>query len=201
MSGVYPNGQSNGLLSLERKVLVGFGMASILLVVIGSLSYVSVMRFRSSAAEVDHTNQVLNSLSGLITDLAVAESSQRGFLIAANEEQQKEYDAAAERIVSELKHIRELTTDNSVQQKNMDDLAPHVANRLELMRRRMELRRSDGFEASIASLVPDGGRSDRDAIRQLVGKMRDEEERLLKLREATTERRSSITGTAILTGC
>jgi CHASE3 domain sensor protein len=72
VSGVYPNGQTNGLMSLERKVLVGFGIASVLLVVIGSLSYVSVVRFRTSAAEVDHTNQVLNSLSGLLTDLGMS---------------------------------------------------------------------------------------------------------------------------------
>jgi PAS domain S-box-containing protein len=83
----------------------------------------------------------------------------------------------------------------------MDDLEPHVANRMELMRRRMELRRIDKFEASIASFETDGGGSDRDAIRQLVWKMREEEEGLLTLREATTEKRSSITGTAILTGC
>jgi PAS domain S-box-containing protein len=100
-----------------------------------------------------------------------------------------------------LKHIRELTADNPIQQKNMDDLEPHVANQMELMRRRMELRRIDKFEASIASFETDGGGSDRDAIRQLVWKMREEEEGLLTLRGATTEKRSSITGTAILTGC
>ena len=71
----------------------------------------------------------------------------------------------------------------------MDDLEPHVANQMELMRRRMELRRIDKFEASIASFETDGGGSDRDAIRQLVWKMRAEEEirqQAAMLRLATT---------------
>jgi hypothetical protein len=69
--------EASGLHSLERKVRLGFAIAATVLVLIGLLSYFSVVRFRSDTRRVNHTHQVLNSLTELLWDLTVAESSQR----------------------------------------------------------------------------------------------------------------------------
>lgn len=190
---------ASGLYSLERKVRFGFAVAAIVLVLIGTFSYVSVVRFRADARQVDHTHQVLNSLTQLLADLTSAESSQRGFLITGKEEYQQAYDDAVQRVQRQLPHLRELTRDNTVQQTNLDALVPLVADRLNLLKSRMELRRDKGLEAIQAFIGTDQGKSTRESIRQIVGTMESEENRLLQEREAQAESSSLVTRTAIAT--
>jgi CHASE3 domain sensor protein len=138
----------SGLDSLERRVRLGFFVAAVVLVLIGVLSYASVVRFRGDARQVDHTHQVLNSLAELRSDLTAVESAQRGFVISGREEQQKAYDAAVEQIQTQLLHIRELTKDNPNQGGNLNALSPLIAERLSLMQARIEVRRNQGLEAA-----------------------------------------------------
>lgn len=194
------NGQPLGLRTLERKVLFGFGLAAVVLAIIGVLSYVSMLHFRSDARQVDHTHQVLDSLSDLETDLAVAESGQRGYVITGEEEYQRTYDSAAQQIGQHVARLRELTQDNPTQQKNLDALAPLVTDRLNLMRNRLELRRKEGFEAAQASMATEQGKRVRESILTLISNMNDEENNLLRERERRTASGSLTTGAAIVAG-
>jgi PAS domain S-box-containing protein len=192
--------EASGLQSLERKVRLGFIGAATVLVLIGLLSYFSVVRFRADARRVEHTDQVLNSLTELLWDLTAAESSQRGFLITGREEQQQAYDAAVQRIEKQLRHIGELTQDNPSQQRNLNALAPLVADRLSLLQGRMELARKAGPAAAQAAMTANQGKLVRDSIREIVNNMKDEENLLLQEREARAESSSLVTRTAIAAG-
>lgn len=119
MDDTNPKVQSSGLYSLERKVLWGFGIAAAVLIVIGAFSYWSVVRFRMDAHQVDHTHQVLNALTELLTDLAAAESSERGFLLTGSDDYQQSFETSARQTDGQLRHIRELTSDNTAQQMNI----------------------------------------------------------------------------------
>jgi CHASE3 domain sensor protein len=109
----------SGLRALERNVLLGFGVAAIVLLLIAVFSYVNLVRFRTDAKLVAHTHEVLNTLSELLSDLTAAESSQRGFLISGNSEYQQTYNSAAENIARQLSALAEFTRDNPVQQMNL----------------------------------------------------------------------------------
>lgn len=56
----------------------GFALAAATLLLVGTLTYMSVLRFREDAGMVDHTHRVLNGLAELSTSLTSAESAQRG---------------------------------------------------------------------------------------------------------------------------
>ena len=192
--------QRSGLYSLERKVHLGFGVAALVLVLIGVFSYASVVRFRMDAHQVDHTHQVLNSLTELLSDLTVAESSQRGFVITGSDEYQQSFDAATQQTEQQLHHIRELTADNPTQQMNIEALRPLLADRLALLQGRMEIRRKEGEQAAQASMMTDQGKRVRESIYQIVRAMQSEENRLLQEREARAEKSSLVVKTAIGAG-
>jgi CHASE3 domain sensor protein len=194
------NAQPSGLRSLERNVLFGFGAAAMVLFLIGLLSYLSVARFRNDARLVDHTHQVLNSLSKLLSNLAAAESSQRGFVISGKEEHIQEYDAAVQQIEQQLSHLRELTRDNTAQQVRLDILVPLVGERLSLMKSRLELARTAGLAAAQASITAEQGKSVREKIRGTVAAMEEEEDRLLLEREKRAQTSSLLTIGAVVSG-
>lgn len=167
---------------------------------IGVLSCISIVRFHRDVRLVDHTHQVQNCLAELMADLAGAESAQRTFVITASPEQQQAYTAAAERIDKDVAHIRELTRDNPTQQMNLDALAPLLAERLSLLKQRMDLRSTTGLEAAREAMTSYTGTHVRDSIQQLVSNMQSAEKRLLTGQEEALEHSSAITETTIVTG-
>ena len=192
------NGQvrESALHSLEQKVRLGLAVAAVVLVLIGVLSFISIVRFHRDVRLVDHTHQVQNSLTELMADLAGAESAQRAFVITGNPEQQQ----AAERVDKDIAQIRELTRDNPTQQMNLDALAPLLAERLSLLKQRMDLRSTKGLAAVQEAMASDTGNRVRASIQQLVSNMQSEENRLLANREKALEESSVITESAIVTG-
>ena len=194
------NAATSGLYSLERKVLFGLALAGIVLALIGVLSYVSVVRSRAEAQLVDHTHEVLDSLSQLRSDLSAAESGQRGFLLTGQDEYEQSYDAAAGSIEKQLRHLRELTRDNPAQQSNLDTLVPLLAQRLQEMQSRLELRRKEGLAAAQAAMMADQGEQLRERVRGAVAEMESEENRLLQEREKRAESSSFMARTTIATG-
>ncbi len=194
------NGQSLGLRSLERNVLLGFALAAAVLLLIGVLAFISVVRFSADARQVDHTHQVLNALSKLRNDLTAAESSQRGFLLTNDETFRQTYDAAADSINQQFAHIREFTHDNSTQQHNLDALAPLIADRLALLHSHMEIRGAQGSAAAQGGYAAAQGNNVRESILKLIGNMEDQENQLLQQREQQTEFSSLLTRAAVAAG-
>jgi CHASE3 domain sensor protein len=53
------------------------------LIVVGIVTYITVLRFRADAGLVDYTHHALNALSELVSSV---ESGQRGYVITGKEE-------------------------------------------------------------------------------------------------------------------
>jgi PAS domain S-box-containing protein len=190
----------SGLYSLEKKVLFGFVVAALLLVIIGALSYLSVMRYRVDAKWVEHTHQVLDSLSDTLSDASAAESAMRGYLLSGDAGFQQSYEETARKTGQELSNLRELTRDNPIQQKNLDSLEPLVRERLQFMRSRIELRREKGLAAVQATGPNPSGRALQQSIRQTMEAMQDEEQTLLQQREQRAVRSSELSRATIAIG-
>jgi PAS domain S-box-containing protein len=188
------------LFALERKVRFGFALAAAALIAVGILTYISVLRFREDAGLVDHTHQVLNGLSELVSSITVAESGQRGYIITGKEEYLQPYQASRQAVGEQMQRLRDLTSDNPVQQQNLNSLTPLVAQRLNLMASRVDLRRTQGFEPAQSSMATMQNQSVQEAIRLLVKNMESEENRLLAERQVTAEQSSVMMRTAIVAG-
>jgi hypothetical protein len=63
--------------SLEQKARVGLAVAAVVLILIGALSYISTVRLHRDVGLVDHTHQVQNSLTQLMSDLTTADAPKK----------------------------------------------------------------------------------------------------------------------------
>ena len=68
----------------------------------------------------------------------------------------------------QLHRLQQLTADNPTQQHNLDALGALVAERLNRMQERLDVRRVKGFEAAQSDMLAHGGQDVRDRIGALV---------------------------------
>ncbi len=95
--------------TVGTKIGAGFGLALVILVVIGSVSYRSTAKLTETAELVAHTLQVLDNLEVVVSDMKDAETGQRGYLITGEEKWHLEPFRAAQwrRVDQDLKALRE----------------------------------------------------------------------------------------------
>jgi PAS domain S-box-containing protein len=170
-------------LSIEKKVVFGFGLASAVLVSINALSYWSFSKHRSTAYWVAHTYQVQQKIDETLAALVEAETEQRRYLITGGDNSSldtfEESVASTHRAIQEL---RILVADNPHQQRRIDILDPLVTKRLSKLSQILELRRDKGFEAARDAVKTGLGKKFMTQIQQLLREMNNEEAILLKQR-------------------
>ncbi len=186
--------------SIGTKIAATFGLALGALVVVGAVSYDSTIKLLDSAAWVSHTHQVLNGLDEILSALKDAETGQRGYVITGETRYLGPYQGAQELADRKIKDVRELTSDNPVQQQRIGALEPLVVSKFAEMQRVIDLRREKGFTAAAQEVLTDKGKLTMDAIRKLAGEMQDEENRLLAIRSAEEKDRARRTELTIVLG-
>ena len=76
------------------KLSVGFGLAMVIMVAFGWMSYRSTARFMEDSSWVAHTHEVLKELAQVLSEMKDAETGQRGYLITGEERYLEPYDEA-----------------------------------------------------------------------------------------------------------
>ncbi len=187
-------------LSLEKTITVGFGLALLILIVIGIVSYQSTNQLVESAGWVAHTNQVLEGLDDLLARITEAESGVRGYVITGEDGYLQPYEAALPSLDQTVQRLRQLTADNRNQQQRLDRLEPLIARRLDSFKQTVDLRKSQGFDAASRFVLTRQGKNLMDRIRSVIAEMDDEEAALLKQREEDNARTSEATKAVIWLG-
>lgn len=184
-------------LSLERKIFLGFTGAVGLLLFSGGAAWLSATRTTETFRQVDHTHRVLYQLEAVLTDLLNMQSSTRGFLITGEERFLEAYLHGRDRIDNNLSQLANLIADNPAQQTRGALLAAGAARVTGIMRDRIAIRRTSGYEAAVQAEALSGGKAAMDSVRQAVAAM-EREERIL-LEERSTEARHEAGRTFLVT--
>jgi methyl-accepting chemotaxis protein len=186
-----------------RKIALGFAISSILLLCIGTVAYRGVEALARASYSVTHTHQVIEHVVGILGQMQLAETSQRGFLLTGEDAYLEPYDRAAAQAGQLLKEVRALVVDNPSQERRLDDVEPLVAARLAELKRNIEIRRQGGIDAVVKAIASGQGRQSMEQLRTLVSRMEAEERDLLRQRadevDATSARAriTIVAGTAI----
>jgi PAS domain S-box-containing protein len=177
----------------------GFGIASAILIIIGVVSHQSATRLIETSSRVEQTQQRLNKLEELLSQMKDAETGQRGYILTGEEQYLEPYQTAIATVEPDVKELRKLTADNSKQQKRIETLEPLIAAKLALVKETIDLRRNQGFEAALQIIRTDRGKKLMDDIRKVIREMENEENTLLKqqVAEAQTSGRYTILTLAI----
>ncbi|HEY3128456.1 MAG TPA: response regulator [Acidobacteriota bacterium] len=187
-------------LPIGQKINVGFAVALLILIVIGSASYYNATRLVKTADDIVHTHRVLEELERLLSLTRHAETGERGFLVTGEERYLERYHAAVKSVDQEFKDLRNLTADDPRQQGKLHALEPLITARFALSKKAIELERDQGPEAARQLVRASEGRKITDEIRKLIDQMRNEENQLLQQRNEKEKATAQKTIYAIVFG-
>jgi PAS domain S-box-containing protein len=188
--------------TLRRGVTAGFGLAMLLTVFMGFLSWRSARKAAEEADWVAHTGAVKTALEATLRRATDVETGARGFDMSGEEEFLEPYVSGPPAIRRDLDALRDLTADNHAQQLRLQLLQSQISSKLDLSAEMVATRRRTGGIASTVMLLESKRRMD--AVRATISEMQAEETRLLGQRaeQARATRRTTtlITGSGVVVG-
>jgi methyl-accepting chemotaxis protein len=175
--------------TVGRRLIAGFGLAALTLVVIAVVSYRNATGLIENDAWVAHTYQVRTELADLLSQFKDAETGQRGYLITGEDAYLQPYRSALAVIDATLADVRKLTADNPNQQRRLGTISPLIDAKLAELKETIDLRRTQGLDAATKVVLSNAGKTYMDQIRAIIAEADHEERDLLKRR--SEEARSS----------
>jgi methyl-accepting chemotaxis protein len=187
-------------LTVGKRLVAGFGIATLTLVLIIFLSYRNTSQLIENEAWVAHSHQVRIELSNLLSELKDAETGQRGYLLTADNSYLEPYQAALGSIRTTLADVKKLTSDNPDEQRRFSAIAPVIDSKLAELKQTIDLRRASGFDAALNVVKQNTGKVYMDQIRSIIAEADQEEQSLLQRRSEEARASSDATISTILWG-
>jgi PAS domain S-box-containing protein len=185
---------------LNRKAQLTFGLAIVILLAAGAVSYYSVAMSGESTRWVRHTHKVLDSLQNLVSDVTNLESSARGFVLTGDHSYIESYVASTANAELDEAGLRNLTADNSQQQRELPALEALMARKIQLGDTAINLRQTQGLEAPVDLVKTGVGQRVMNDFRARVREMKEQELQLLALRDAEAKQRAGRTRMILIFG-
>jgi diguanylate cyclase (GGDEF)-like protein/PAS domain S-box-containing protein len=170
--------------SFEAKVLLAFSTA---VLVVAGLS-ITTWKLAEDASEtehwVSHTHEVLYGLTRVMGDTVLIELSTQSYRITGDPARLAERDAAIAARETTLRRIKQLTTDNALQQENWKRLNEVIAQRLAITRHMELLRKTQGIQAANDFIAGVPLKETRERLNRILQEMEVEESSLLEGRKS-----------------
>jgi methyl-accepting chemotaxis protein len=179
--------------NVGTKIGTGFGLCGLLMLGLAAVGYRNASTSQERTRWVAHTQQVQGNLSNLLSFLQDAETGQRGYIITGLEKYLEPYKVGIAQVEAYRNTLVNLTTDNPNQQRRLTELEPLIRAKLAELQQTIDVRRTNDFEAAKTIVMTDQGKKVMDDIRRLLQEMNNEEEGLLKQREAEATQGASVT--------
>ena len=164
----------------------------IVLTVISAGSVYLVNQAREDSSWVVHTVEVENQLSLAQLQMRRAESALRGYISTLLPDFLTDFDKATSELAPDLTRLRQLTSDNPVQEHLLDELIPLANQRIEEFRKTVALARTEHVDDAARIVREGNGRDAMNRIDGLAGQMRAEEDRLFAQRTASAYHSQSL---------
>lgn len=169
-------------LSLEGKWIAGgFGLTLLLMGLVSVTSYNNTTELIESAERVQHTYEVLNTLTDFYASMTVAESGRRGYIISGNQQELERHQIAVDKMRSEIQALQQQMRDKSIEQQRLARLNALVTQRLALFRQSIALYQQEPSAIQRQALITEKSVKIRDEIQKFLTDIKDEEERLLQI--------------------
>jgi PAS domain S-box-containing protein len=185
---------------LNRRVQLAFGAAILASLVVGAISYRSMVASTESNRWVRHTHEVLENLQYSLGAMQSIESSYRGFALTGEESYLESYRAGIRSEEQGEVTVRNLTIDNPKQQILIPTLEKLAAQKIQFGERVIGLRRTTGLEAAANAIRSGDDEQIMGEFQGVVRQMQDQELQLLIRRDADVKRRLGQTKTVVILG-
>lgn len=185
-------------LNISQKLYAGFGVVLLIIFLLVLSTWRGFDQVDSTVRLNIHTHEVVNESSGLLGSLLNIETGARGFIITGRDQFLGPFEAGEREFQSRLAQLRELTRDNPVQQRRLDEVqALHDQWLSEDINGYMELRRqvnagTQSFDAVIERISAGSAKVKMDAMRRILSEIQAEERALLEQRTASMNAAKSL---------
>ena len=157
-----------------RKIALGFGLSVAMLLVVGVVAYRSTDALVVNNHNVTHTHAVLEDLAHVLSLMKDAETGQRGYVLTGDDAYLEPYQTAIASVYRAVDDLRTLTSDNARQQTRITEARPLIEAKLAELKRTIDLRRNQGFDASLKVVVTGEGKKSMDDLRRVIATMDQE---------------------------
>ncbi|MEH1912007.1 MAG: GAF domain-containing protein [Nostoc sp.] len=153
-----------------QKIAVGFGLVSVILVLIGVVSYENIRVSTNNRSIVKNIYKKIKSLDELQSQIKDAETEQSSYILSGEKIYLKPYQSALTNVNQEIVRLKSLTADQPNQQKQIATLESLITAKLTQLKQTIDLRQNQGLEAALQVLL----RNERQNLIDNIGKMIDE---------------------------
>lgn len=190
--------QKHGLESPPSLRSITIGALAFIVILTGASVWIT-QKEQDADSAVAHTMQNEDRLSAVLSLMQDAEIGQRGYLLTTNQVYLDPYTKAVDAIGGQLDQLEKGVADNPQQNSNIAVLRSLIVQKLSELRQTVQ-RRREGDEAGADAVLRSGqGVALMDGIRNILARMRAEEERLMATR-AYQARRSAFSMEATIIG-
>lgn len=184
--------QRNAPQSIIKQLQVVFAISLSILLVASFASFYSNRNLIESSQLVNHTNEVIVNAESLISEVKDAETGQRGYILTNDPVFLQPYNNSYDQANKILSHLKSLTIDNPIQQKNLARVKDLIDQRYVQFEKVLNSVNNISVADRITSLrrehdAMNEGRRIMRSLREAVDDIKREEETLLKTRMAKQE--------------
>jgi len=187
-------------LTVNKRLIVGFGLAALTLLSIAGISYRNANLLIHTQHWVIRTHQIRTAFTDLLSDLKDAETGQRGYLLTGEDSYLEPYKQALTAIKTTLDDVKKLTFDDPNQQRRIATIGPLIDSKLAELKQTIDLRRTQGLDAALKIVLSNEGKGFMDQIRGVVAEADQEAQSLLERRSEEARASSDMTMSVILWG-
>jgi PAS domain S-box-containing protein len=186
--------------SVSRAISLGAMVVLAALAVFGWIVYTDSRSVVDEARSVDHTRRVMVRLERAASSLKDAETEQRGYLLTGDAGYLRPYEAAIAQVREHLAALHGLTLDNPDQQKRLAEFQDLVHAKLDELAATIRLYGSGDTAGALRTVETGAGNELMGRVRRAADGMRDEETRLLLVRQQRAETAITEMTRAIVAG-
>jgi len=172
----------------RKRAQVAFASAVILLFLSGVATCLTIVRLLQSEKWVVHSHEVQAALGNVDSAVVGVGRACSGYVITGGADFFNSFEVALPKVSQALQNVRDLTIDNPEQQKLCARLEELTARRVALFRESVELKMTAPHDQQGQADVSRRGLPLGSAITSTMQQMRDEEQRLLGARTASSKR-------------
>src|ERR1035437_4701536 len=183
---------------IDNKTFAGFVFVLVVLFVIQWFTLRTTTGLIENTKLVNQTYTIITKLESVFSMLKDAESGQRGYIITNDSNYMGPYNKQRIEVQTKINELKELTIGNPEYQKKLSTLDSLQKVKYENMEETLTLQQEAGQVAAIKSIMTGEENKIMIKIRNLIDKMKEDENRILEQRTREANDSSSRTLMVIL---
>jgi signal transduction histidine kinase len=172
----------------------------LVLVAISVASVILVNQARDDNRWVVHTVEAENQINTVLLEIRRAESAARGYLLTYGPQFLADHEASVAKVIPDLDHLAQITSDNPVQVENIRRLRPAIEQRLSQFAQEIDfIKRNEQGKAAELVIEAAAGNT-RQTITETANAMLAEESRLFAQRTEKADRTQVLASSVTIAG-